>query len=245
MPWSSTEIVTPHDTDARFAHHPGKAAWIGYKDHQTETCGAAGPNVIVHVATQTAPEQDIAMLEPIHHALAARRLLPSEHLADAAYISPTAILRAATGYGVTLLGPMRPITPSRHRPGFTKQDFRINWQARTATCPRGMTSPQWKDTLLDGQPRYSVRFSRAVCRAYEDRLACTAGTDGRGRHLVLMPRPLQEIQNRTRTEQKAPAWRARYAMHAGCEATVSETVHAHGLRHCRYRGLAKTQCRED
>ncbi len=24
------------------------------------------------------------------------------------------------------------------------------------------------------------------------------------------------------------------------EATVSETVHAHGLRHCRYKGLAKT-----
>ncbi|MFD3843559.1 transposase, partial [Streptomyces sp. NPDC058642] len=24
------------------------------------------------------------------------------------------------------------------------------------------------------------------------------------------------------------------------EATVSETVHAHGLRHCRYRGTAKT-----
>ncbi|PAU48727.1 hypothetical protein CK936_11815 [Streptomyces albireticuli] len=29
-------------------------------------------------------------------------------------------------------------------------------------------------------------------------------------------------------------------MRAGSEATVSETVHAHGLRHCRYRGLAKT-----
>ncbi|MFF4410818.1 IS1182 family transposase [Streptomyces sp. NPDC001404] len=240
VPWSSTEIVTPYDVEARFAHHPGKAAWIGYKDHQTETCDAAGPNVIVHVATQAAPEQDIAVLEPIHHALAARCLLPSEHLADAAYISPAAILRAATGYDVTLLGPMRPITPSRHRPGFTKQDFRIDWQARTATCPRGMTSPPWKDTLLDGQPRYSVRFPRAVCRACEDRLACAAGTDGRGRHLILMPRPLQEIQNRTRTEQETPAWQARYAMRAGCEATVSETVHAHGLRNCRYRGLAKT-----
>ncbi|MFD7163697.1 transposase [Streptomyces violascens] len=35
------------------------------------------------------------------------------------------------------------------------------------------------------------------------------------------------------------AWRARYAMRAGCEATVSETVHAHDLLHCRSRGLAK------
>ena len=29
-------------------------------------------------------------------------------------------------------------------------------------------------------------------------------------------------------------------MRAGCEATVSETAHAHGLRRCRYHGLAKT-----
>ncbi len=29
-------------------------------------------------------------------------------------------------------------------------------------------------------------------------------------------------------------------MRAGCEATVSETVHAHGPRNCRYRGTAKT-----
>jgi IS5 family transposase len=33
--------------------------------------------------------------------------------------------------------------------------------------------------------------------------------------------------------------KARYAMCVGCEAIVSETVHAHGLRHCRYRGPAK------
>ncbi|MFF8844379.1 transposase [Streptomyces sp. NPDC015127] len=29
-------------------------------------------------------------------------------------------------------------------------------------------------------------------------------------------------------------------MRAGCEATASETVHAHGLRNCRYRGIART-----
>lgn len=29
-------------------------------------------------------------------------------------------------------------------------------------------------------------------------------------------------------------------MRSGCEATISETVHAHGLRHCHYRGTAKT-----
>ncbi|MGW3938245.1 transposase [Streptomyces phaeochromogenes] len=56
----------------------------------------------------------------------------------------------------------------------------------------------------------------------------------------MLPQPLQEIQTRVRHEQDTLQWRQHYAVRAGCEATVSETVHAHGLRHCRYRGMAKT-----
>ncbi|MEV4830537.1 transposase [Micromonospora sp. NPDC049257] len=39
---------------------------------------------------------------------------------------------------------------------------------------------------------------------------------------------------------ETPATAIRSRAGPGCEATVSETVRAHGLRHCRYRGLAKT-----
>ncbi|PKV82810.1 IS1182 family transposase [Streptomyces sp. TLI_146] len=239
LPWSSTETVTPHDAEARFAHRPGKAAWVGYKDHQTETCDSDGPNVIVHVTTQTAPEQDISTLEPIHRALAERDLLPAQHLVDAGYVSPAAIPQAAVDHGVMPLGPVRPGSPRLRHPGFDKQDFHIDWDQHTATCPRGVTSPPWNDTQIAGQLGHSVLFPRAACRACEDRLSCTGNTGGRGRHLFLMPRPQQEIQDRARAEQETLAWKARYAMRAGCEATVSETVHAHGLRHCRYRGLAK------
>ncbi|WP_405675268.1 transposase [Streptomyces canus] len=126
-----------------------------------------------------------------------------------------------------------------HPPGFDKQDFRVGWEHHTATCPRGVTSPPWKETRLDGRPGHFVLFPRAACRACTDRLSCAGNVDGKGRHLILMPRPLQEVQNRARAEQETPSWQARWAMRAGCEATVSETVHAHGLRHCRCRGPAK------
>ncbi|HEV3172314.1 MAG TPA: transposase [Actinocrinis sp.] len=58
--------------------------------------------------------------------------------------------------------------------------------------------------------------------------------------MTLLP-PLQEIQTRVHLEQETLDRRKRYAIRAGCEATVSETVHAHGLRHCRSKGLAKTR----
>jgi len=78
-------------------------------------------------------------------------------------------------------------------------------------------------------PRLSVLFPRKACRECEDRLKCTGNVDGKGRH----------IQSRVRKDQKTSNWQ-RYAIRAGCEATVAETAHAHGLRHCRYRGRAKT-----
>ncbi|MFD6984275.1 transposase, partial [Streptomyces sp. NPDC059956] len=71
-------------------------------------------------------------------------------------------------------------------------------------------------------------------------LKCTGNAEGKGRHVFLMPQPLQEIQTKSRADQTTAEWRQRYAIRAGCEATVSETVHAHGLRNCRYRGTART-----
>ena len=44
------ENVTPHDAQARYSRKlaaAGQAAWIGYRDQQTETCDEAGANVIV------------------------------------------------------------------------------------------------------------------------------------------------------------------------------------------------------
>jgi hypothetical protein len=64
VPWSGIEIVSPHDLEARFSHKPGKARWIGSKDHQTETCDEDMPRVIVHVLTTPAPEQDTTPHRP-------------------------------------------------------------------------------------------------------------------------------------------------------------------------------------
>ncbi|MET7338271.1 transposase [Nonomuraea sp. NPDC005650] len=103
-----------------------------------------------------------------------------------------------------------------------------------------MTSPPWTLALDDGRPRPSVLFPRAACRACPDRQSCTSDASGKGRHLNLLPQPLPEIQTQNRADQHTDAWKARYALRAGCEATISETTRAYGLRECRYKGLAKT-----
>ncbi|MFE5325442.1 transposase [Embleya sp. NPDC056575] len=196
--------------------------------------------MIVHVLTTPAPEQDVDAVERIHAGLAARRFLPAEHLVDSGYVTPATIHRAAIEHGVALVGPVRADPGAAAHPGFAKEDFAIDRERQTHTCPRGNVSPPWKPTRGGRQPRISVLSPRTTCRACEDRFKCTGNTGGRGRQILLMPRPLQEIQNRVRREQETDDWKRRTAMRVGCEATVSETVRAHGLRNCRYRGRAKT-----
>jgi Transposase DDE domain len=195
------EIVTPPGIEARYGHKltaAGQRDWAGDRDHQTETCTGAGPNVIAAVATRPAPEQDITAVEDIHAALAGRGFTPCEHPAGGGYLPPDAIHRAALQWGITLAGPAG--DDPRGRPGFTKEDFRTGWQARTVTCPRAVTSLPWRPAADDGRPRLPVLFPRTACRECPVRLQCTGNLDGKGRHITVLPRPQQEIQTRARAE---------------------------------------------
>ncbi|MEV0734329.1 transposase [Polymorphospora sp. NPDC050346] len=209
VPWSSAEVVSPYDPQARFSHKPGKVEWVGYKDHQTETCDQERPNLIVHVVTTPAPEQDVGVVDAIHSALVGQRLAPAEHLLDSGYVTPETVHRASTAHGITIVGPVRQDHRAVERPGFAKEDFHVDWRAETVTCPQGTISPQWKPTVADGKPRLSVLFRRGDCRACTVRQQCTGNVDGKGRHLLLLPEPLQKIQTRSRTQQQTPEWKRR------------------------------------
>ncbi|MFF2929117.1 hypothetical protein [Streptomyces mirabilis] len=92
-----------------------------------------GPNVIVQVLTRPAPQQDIDAL-------------------DGGYVTPDSIHHAALTWGIPLLGPVRDDPQAAQRPGFTKEDFHIDWDNPTLTCPNGITSPPWKPTLATDIP---------------------------------------------------------------------------------------------
>ncbi len=47
-------------------------------------------------------------------------------------------------------------------------------------------------------------------------------------------------KTQNRAEQTTAEWRRRNAIRAGCEATVSESVHAHGLQNCRFHTFCRS-----
>ena len=63
----------------------------------------------------------------------------------------------------------------------------------------------------------------------------------RFRQLTIRPREVHQTQAAARAAQDTPSWQDKYARRAGVEGTIWQAVAVTGLRHARYRGLARTR----
>jgi hypothetical protein len=75
--------------------------------HLTETCDADAPPLVLHADTTPATVNEAVRIGPIHAALAAKGLAPSEHLVDPAYVSADHFITAREQHGIDLVGPSR------------------------------------------------------------------------------------------------------------------------------------------
>jgi transposase len=235
-------IHSPYDVDARYSTKRS-IGWAGYKVHLTETCDPDRPHLITHAATTPATTPDWNQAGPIHAALAEQALLPREHLLDAGYVDAGTLVAAQAEHRVTVVGPVPPDTSWQAQAGrgFDLSRFRLDWDARRATCPRGAVSTKWSSThTRDGTEIVNIRFAPAACRACPVRVDCTASPAG-GREITVRPQPEHLALQQARTAQLTPAFKARYDPRAGIEGTLSQALRVTKLRQARYRGLARTR----
>jgi transposase len=234
-------IHSPYDLAARYSLKRGMA-WVGYKEHMTETCDADTPHVITHVETTPATTPDDNMVATIHAALETKALLPRDHLVDCGYTDAAILVESARQYGVNIIGPVAadPSWQAREATGFDNSAFTIDWAARAATCPRGKRSTKWHpDRDWTGQEVIQIRFAPKDCQACEVRSACTRAKT-QPRTLLVRPQLYHEALQTMRQQQTTAEFQAHYAARAGIEGTLSQGVRAFGMRRSRYIGLAKT-----
>ena len=99
LPPGRDTIVSPYDTDARYAEKRGNR-WLGYKAHYTETVQRPGrdgpaparpaPNLVTSTETTHAAVPDVMMTQAIHDHQEQAGLLPGEHATDSGYASADA-----------------------------------------------------------------------------------------------------------------------------------------------------------
>ena len=233
-------IESPYDVDARFRTKSG-TDWTGTMVHLTETCDAGAPRLLLHADTTPANVHEAKRTEPIHAALVAKGLPPSEHLVDAAYVSAEHLVTARERHGIELFGPARPVQnwQTKEKNAFLITDFAVDWERRLARCPKGRESTGWGEyrDRASGRPYVRANFSPADCQPCLARARCTRT---RSRRLTLHPRDRYEAITATRAQLASAAGQRIYAQRQGIEGTISQAVRAFGLRQTRYRGLAKT-----
>jgi transposase len=214
--------------------------------HLTEACDADRPELITHVATTLATTQDDAVTGAIHDDLAARRLLPADHLVDAGYTSAEHRVRSRAAHGLDLVGPVAANASwqARAGTGFDLQRFAIEWDTQTVICPQGKRSRSWRPRHHPGgRPQIHVRFDRHDCLACVCRAACTRSTT-KPRTLAFQPQAHQVALEAARLRQTTPEFKERYALRAGAESTLSQAIRVGDLRHTRYLGLARTHLQQ-
>ncbi|MGH3901228.1 MAG: transposase, partial [Pseudonocardiaceae bacterium] len=225
--------------------------------HVTETCdtsAAAGnsndgdgeaitpPHLITNVETTDATVPDNQMTEPIHTRLAGRGLLPAEHYVDSGYPSAELLVSSLASFGISLVTPMLADTSPQARAdaGYDRSAFAIDFDAQQATCPQGHASSHWNPVCQRGTSTIVITFAKRTCGLCPVRAQCTTSTSRR-RQLTVHPREVHQAQLAARAAQVTKDFQARYALRAGVEGTIRQGVAVTGMRHARYRGLARTR----
>jgi transposase len=213
---------------------------VGSKAHITESCEDDLPHLLLQVLTTVAAQPDRTVTEAVWEDLAARDLLPREHLADAGYVNAAGLV-AATARRIDLVGPIQRDSrwQAQAKTGYAAADFQVDWERERVRCPQGKESHTWV-VAGDGHGGQAlrIRFARADCGACPAQDRCTRSTTGRT--LTLLPtRALYAARRDAQQRQETVAFRTQYQARAGIEGTISQAVRRTGLRRARYRTQAK------
>ena len=120
--------------------------------------------------------------------------------------------------------PLRPAIPG----GFTLDDFTVDQDAGTVTCPAGVTRPMSSKTR-------TVTFG-AACTGCPLRERCTTAKDGRSMSI----HPHEGLLRAARAQARTPAFKKAYPTRSVIERVISWTATQSGRRvKLRYLGAAK------
>jgi transposase len=150
---------------------------------------------------------------------------PDTLIGDTAYGSADTRVKMAQEQ-VKVIAPAPKASAKKNR--FSKDEFVIDLENKTCTCPAGQVTAKLKKRLFT--------FDRQTCNVCPLRDQCTE--HGRGRTIRLHEH--EPVIQKARQEQKTEEFKAVYSQRALGERKISDMVR-HGARVARYIGRTKTE----
>ena len=217
-------VISTVDPDTRHAHKTVHRRQDGFKAHL-----AIEPDTgIITGCALTKASGQAADGQPVSEVRTGLQLLSGEDkpvmvLADSAYGSWEFRAELAERGHIDRVKPAP--TPAIIAGGFTVDDFTVDHDNRTATCPNGLTRP----TSRSGFATFG-----AACTGCPLRARCTRKRTGKS----LKVGPHDARQRAARRAARDSDWLAEYRQHRPMiERTIAWLTH--GNRRLRYRGIIK------
>lgn len=233
-----SQLQSPFDPDATYGHKG-----VGYSLHLTETCrNPRGTELLTdYDVVPAAPDQDQA--RGMVARLKAHGLQPQTMYADAGYGSGLSI-EVVAAQGTELVAPV----PRNHvaADSIRRDRFTFDNNGHVTACPAGHAPVRHgyrRSDVAAGSRNLHAYFDAATCRACPLGERCVVrgpdnGTSG-SYNLELALR--QRVRDERLAEQDTTAFRERYAIRAGIEATNSELKRVHRIDRLRVRRLPRVR----
>ena len=234
---SSDRIVSVHDPEMRHGRKSARRRFDGHKaaiavDPESQLITAAD------VLAGNAPDHEQA-LQLVEQTEANADVMVEETVGDCAYgNSETRQLFADAGRRL-----VAKVASRRGQAHFPKEDFRIDLETMSCTCPAGQETRKVVSISsgdrygAPGLPLRAFRFDAAICDMCPLRPKCVRARPGKGRLVMLHPHEavLQEARAFQNSSSFAPYRKLRQA----AEHRLARLMQL-GVRQARYVGRAKT-----
>ena len=237
-------LQSPHDPDASYGH---KGA--GYSVHITETCHNPGkPEIITDYEVHGAARSDIAKMIPVLERLESAGLKPETLFADGGYPSVPSAFKVIE-QDIDFMTPVNRGRVPDDRMG--RDLFEFDPNGLVIRCPKGRRPTDHRKLSANNSTRRSLHavFDGDLCRScsaldqcpvrapnHRDRGCRPQDTIG---HFRLEITPELRLRDQMYSIQQTTAWKDRYSIRSGIEATLSELKRAHGIGRLRVRRAVK------
>ena len=235
---SRDRMMSVHDPEMR---HGRKSSSRRFDGHKAAIVVDTDSQLItaVDVLPGNAPD-NLRSLELVEQSEANTGVPVEEAMGDAAY-GDGGTRQAFADAGRILIArvPGRP-----NRTHFPKEDFRIDLEAGSCTCPAGNVTrtilPAGRGTNSAGRiyQRVAFRFDAAVCGVCPLRSQCVAAAPGTGRTVRLHPQ--EALLQQARALQQSEAFSEYRQRRVVVEHRLARLVQL-GIRQARYFGRSKTK----
>ena len=234
---SGDRMITPHDESARLGvKKNGKLRWVGSKTHAAETVPERGvqTSFVVDFNSTPANAPDMCETLPSLDRLTKRGFKPPRAYVDAGYVCGETVARSRDDHGTELYGP--PAEP-RATGRFQPEQFGVDFDAGSVTCPAGKASDSFKlkceDDTLTGA---DARFNKATCSGCPLAAKCLGkGKTAREVSFTAYHHDLVQQRQKART----PEFKQEYKKRAPCEGIFADLSGPLGLRRSSVKGPAK------